>query len=92
LISSHSLYAIDVTAHEKVVEETYYKLLRDGYITEYPEPSIDTQKTASKVKHHFSFLPEYGQKRLVYVLVVWEQELTPIKRLEEEESEILATI
>ncbi|KIW05990.1 uncharacterized protein PV09_03174 [Verruconis gallopava] len=87
-ISSNSLYVIDVTPSERLAEEAYHKLVKEGYIIEPPNPDIDTSKISNKMKSHLAFLPEYGQNRVACVLHAWKREIERMKALEDEERRI----
>lgn len=70
----------------------FYKLLRKGYIIESPTPDIDTEKIMGKFRHEFSFLPESGQKRSVYVLLAWKRGIVRMQFLEGELEKVEETI
>ena len=88
LLSSDALCALDVCVKEDVASKAYHKLVREGYIIELPEPDINTDRMTSKFRHEFSFLPEWGQKRLAVLLLAWKREILRLKYLEEEQKKI----
>jgi len=88
LLSADCLYALDVSVKEDLAQEAYYKLLKEGIIIESPVPDIETSNINNKFRHHFSFLPEFGQKRLACVLLAWKREIQRMEVLEEEKARI----
>ena len=88
LLSSDALYALDVCVKEDVAQKAYYKLVREGYIIEGPEPDINIDRMSSRFRHEFSFLPEFGQKRTAVLLLAWKREIARLKYLEEEQKKI----
>jgi hypothetical protein len=73
---------------EDLSQKAYRKLLHDGYIVETPTPDINTNKITSKFRHEFSFLSEFGQKRLAVILLAWKREIARLNFLEGEQQKI----
>jgi hypothetical protein len=87
-ITADTLYALDVSLKEDQSQKAYRKLLHDGYIVETPTPDINTDKITSKFRHEFSFLSEFGQKRLAVILLAWKREIARLNFLEGEQQKI----
>lgn len=87
-LTADTLCALDVSLKEDLSQKAYRKLVHDGYIVEAPSPDINTDKITSKFRHEFSFLSEFGQKRLAVILLAWKREIARLNFLEEEQRKI----
>lgn len=92
MLSADALYALDVSVKEDQAQQAFYKLLREGIIIESPAPDVDTTKMTSGFRHHFSFLTEFGQKRLAVILLAWKREIERMKFLEREKEQVQQAI
>ena len=65
----------------------YDKLLKLGILHECP-PYDDTKKITAELTHQLAIIPLHAQKRLIYLLFDWEEEVRRLQMLEDEEKEI----
>jgi hypothetical protein len=86
-LTASTLYIANITPHQSIAEKTYKRLIKEGMLIENP-PAVNTKKIGKNLTNQFSFLPIFGQKRLVCLLFDWEEELMRWRLLEEEEEEI----
>lgn len=86
-LTSISLYIAQIADNEKTATKVYDKLLKLGILCEGP-PYVDTKKIAANFTHQLAIISSYAQKRLVYLLFDWEEEIRRLQVLEDEEKEI----
>ena len=84
---SASLYLIRIVQDEKTAAKVYNKLLKIGVLHESP-PWVDTKKITAKFINQLAIISSFAQKRLVYLLFDWEEEIRRWQVLEDEENEI----
>jgi len=88
---STSLYLAQITQDEKSATKVYDKLLKLGILCEGP-PYVDTKKITANFTHQLAIVSSFAQKRLIYLLFDWEEEVRRLQVLEDEEKEIETVI
>jgi hypothetical protein len=82
-----SLYITRIVQDEKGAAKVYDKLLKLDILHEGP-PYVDTTKITANFTNQLAILPSFAQKRLIYLLFDWEEEVRRLQVLEDEETEI----
>src|SRR5579871_2842279 len=82
-----SLYIAQIAQDNKTATKVYDKLLTLGILLESP-PYVDTKKITANFTHQLAIISSIAQKRLIYLLFDWEEEVQRLQLLEDEEKEI----
>lgn len=82
-----SLYLVRIAQDEKAAAKVYNKLLKIGVLHEGP-PYVDTKKITANFTNQVAIISSFAQKRLVYLIFDWEEEIRRWQVLEDEENEI----